>query len=98
MAVSIAGVLWQLVRVIRECRRRCLPGGARVCYRAATLKYLASANDQDVFLILVILLTLSGRIFRFTSMSIMLACFALFLPGLPSWVVAVALVSGYGKF
>ena len=25
------------------------PGGARVCYRAATLKYLASANDQDVF-------------------------------------------------
>ena len=25
--------------------RACLPGGARVCYRAATLKYLASAND-----------------------------------------------------
>ena len=23
----------------------CLAGGARVCYRAATLKYLVSAND-----------------------------------------------------
>ena len=32
-------------RLIRECRGRCLPGGARVCSRAATLKYLVSAND-----------------------------------------------------
>ena len=30
MAVSIAGVLWQPVRLICECRGRCLPGGARV--------------------------------------------------------------------
>ena len=35
MAASIAGLLWQLVRLIRECRGRCLPGGARVCYYPA---------------------------------------------------------------
>ena len=28
MAASIAGVFWQPVRLIRECRGRCLPGGA----------------------------------------------------------------------
>ena len=28
MAASIAGVFWQIVRLIRECRGRCLPGGA----------------------------------------------------------------------
>jgi hypothetical protein len=29
MAALIAGVLWQPVRLIRECRGRCLPGGAK---------------------------------------------------------------------
>ena len=28
-----------------ECRRQCLPGGARVSSRASTVKYLVSAND-----------------------------------------------------
>ena len=30
MALSIAGVLWQVLRLIRECRGRCLPEGATV--------------------------------------------------------------------
>ena len=29
--------------LICECRGRCLPGGARVCSRAAILKYLVAA-------------------------------------------------------
>ena len=37
------------VRLIRECRRRCLPGGARVCSRAATVKSLVAADDYDIF-------------------------------------------------
>ena len=49
MAASIAGVLWEAIRLVRECRGRCLPGGAMLCSRAATLKYLVSANDWDVF-------------------------------------------------
>ena len=65
MAASIAGVNWRAVSLIRECRRRCLPGGARVCSRAAILKYLVAAIGRDVFSILVVLLTLSKRIFEF---------------------------------
>ena len=49
MAASIAGVFWQAERLIRECRRRCLPGGARVCSRAATVKSLVAADDYDIF-------------------------------------------------
>ena len=30
MAASIAGVFWRAVSLIRECRGRCLPGGAIV--------------------------------------------------------------------
>ena len=41
MAASIAGVNWQLVRLIRECRGRCLPGGAN--------NYAASLRDLHLF-------------------------------------------------
>ena len=44
MAPSIAGVFWR----DRKNVVRCLPGGGE-CSRAATLKYLVSANDYDVF-------------------------------------------------
>ena len=48
MAALIAGVFWQAVRLIRECRRGAVPSGSpRVCSRAATLKYLVAANDDD---------------------------------------------------
>ena len=60
MAASIAGVFWQAVSLIRECRGRCLPGGARVCSRAAILKYLVAANDYDelrIWEIVILLLT-----------------------------------------
>ena len=45
--VSIAGVFWRSVRLL-ECL--VVPSGRReVCSRAATLKYLVTANDQDAF-------------------------------------------------
>ena len=45
MAASIAGVLWQAVRFIRECRGRCLPGGAK--YKRA-LEALARRDGVPV--------------------------------------------------
>ena len=42
-AIDVTPARWR--GDIRECRGRCLPGGARVCSRTATLKYLGAAND-----------------------------------------------------
>ena len=47
MAVSIAGLLWQAVSAIRECRGGAASFGAAVSSWAVTVEFLVSAIDYD---------------------------------------------------